>query len=98
MQDVPIERIGFREPALDGDELLGVALEGDKEEASVDLAGARFRQFGERVAAAQDACAGVFLGTREADVGVDGDQRLPGAASFEIDLVELVGASERGAG
>ena len=86
MLDVAIKGIRFGEPALDGDKLaLWIALEGDEEEAGVDLARAWFGRFRERVAAAQDALAAIALWTRESDVRVVWNRRLAAVATPQID-------------
>ena len=67
---------------LDGDELARrVALEGEEEQAGVELAEPVVEAVGERVAAAQDLRAAVGRGRGEADVGVGGMRRAVGASS-----------------
>src|SRR6186997_3567131 len=95
--DVLVERVEGAEPALDRDEVLGVALEADEEEAGFELAEALVDAVGERVAAAEDAGAVVLLRRSEADVGVDGDHRMAVALLVERQRLELVAAAERGA-
>ena len=73
------------EAALKRDELaLGIALEGDKEEAGIDLARARFGGFGVGVTATEDALTFVVRRAGEADVRVSWNRRLAVALGGEV--------------
>jgi hypothetical protein len=55
VQRVLVERVGGRQPLLDGGELsAGAALEGNKEQARIDLAAPRFHGFAVGVTPSED--------------------------------------------
>jgi hypothetical protein len=63
---VPVERVGGRQAPQEGDELAaGAALEGDEEQARVDLPAAGFDAFAVGVAASQNALPLVVLRASE---------------------------------